>query len=173
MEVVPGPDDNLENRLIFLMEKYEKDLLRMCCVYLRDISLAEDAVQETFLKAYKNLKDFRGDSNEKTWLMRIAVNTCKDMRRGAWFRFVDRRVSLERLPEPSVPSSNASVELTLEVMRLPRKLMEVVLLYYYQGMKASEVAQVLSISRPAVSQRLKKARRLLHDALEGGHEDEQ
>ena len=79
MEVVPGPDDNLENRLIFLMEKYEKDLLRMCCVYLRDISLAEDAVQETFLKAYKNLKDFRGDSNEKTWLMRIAVNTCKDM----------------------------------------------------------------------------------------------
>lgn len=173
MEVVLGPDDNLENRLISLMEKYEKDLLRMCCVYLRDISLAEDAVQETFLKAYKNLKDFRGDSNERTWLMRIAVNTCKDMRRGAWFRFVDRRVSLERLPEPSVPSSNASVELTLEVMRLPRKLMEVVLLYYYQGMKASEVAQVLSISRPAVSQRLKKARRLLHDALEGGHEDEQ
>ena len=173
MEVVSGPDDNLENRLIFLMEKYEKDLLRMCCVYLRDISLAEDAVQETFLKAYKNLKDFRGDSNEKTWLMRIAVNTCKDMRRGAWFRFVDRRVSLERLPEPSVPSSNASVELTLEVMRLPRKLMEVVLLYYYQGMKASEVAQVLSISRPAVTQRLKMARLLLHDALEGGHEDEQ
>lgn len=172
MEVVTGPDNNLEKRLIFLMEKYEKDLLRMCCVYLRDISLAQDAVQETFLKAYKHLDDFRGDCNEKTWLMRIAVNTCKDIRRNAWFRFVDHRVSLEKLPEPSVPSSNASVELTLEVMRLPRKLMEVVLLYYYQGMKTSEIAQALGISRPAVSQRMKKARGLLHDALKGGHEDE-
>lgn len=51
---------------------YEKDLLRLCCMYLRDVTLAEDAVQETFLKAYRHLPSFHGDSSPKTWLVRTA-----------------------------------------------------------------------------------------------------
>ena len=57
----------------------------MCCVYLRDASMAEDAVQETFLKAYRALDSFKGDSSEKTWLYSIAMNVCRDMRRLAWY----------------------------------------------------------------------------------------
>lgn len=56
-----------------LMQMYEKDILNLCCMLLHDIALAEDAVQETFFKAYKGLDAFRGDSAEKTWLMRIAI----------------------------------------------------------------------------------------------------
>ena len=172
MEVVPAPDSILEEHLIRLMEQYEKDLLRMCCVYLQDRSLAEDAVQETFLKAYKGLGSFCGDSSEKTWLMSIAINTCKNMRRNAWFRFVERRVSLECLPLPAPGAQTRSVVLTREVMRLPRGQQEVILLYYYQGMKVREIAQALAISSPAVSKRLKQARSRLHFALEGGVENE-
>ena len=62
-----------------LMAQYGTALLRMCCLYLRDYSLAEDAVQETFLKAYARLDTFRGDCSEQTWLMKIAINTCRDM----------------------------------------------------------------------------------------------
>jgi RNA polymerase sigma-70 factor (ECF subfamily) len=168
MEVVLGPGSNREERLNHMVAQYEKDLLRMCSVYLRDISLAQDAVQETFLRAYKSLSEFRGDSGEKTWLTRIAMNVCKDFRRSAWFRFVDRRVTLDQLPIPSAPPSSEHITLTTEIMRLPRKQMEVVLLHYYQGMKIQEIAQGLGISPPSVSERLNKAKSRLHDALEGG-----
>ncbi len=172
MEVVKGPDSIREEALTGLMLQYEKDVLGMCCLYLHDLLLAEDATQETFLKAYKGLTEFRGECSEKTWLMRIAINTCKDMRRNAWFRLVDRRMILEQLPVPSTPPSEESTLLTTEVANLPGKYREVVLLYYYQRMKLHEVAQILGVSIPAVSKRLKQARRKLHLALEGGCEDE-
>ena len=173
MEVVKSSDNTLEQRLIHLMEQYEKDLLRMCCVYLQDRTLAEDAVQETFLKAYQGLAAFRGDCTEKTWLMRIAMNTCKNMRRNAWFRFVEQRITLEKLPSPAPYAETDSIMLTQEVMRLPRRQQEVILLHYYQGLTGREIAQALGISGPAVSKRLKQARIRLHIAWEGGEDDDE
>ena len=65
-----------EDALIRLMRRYEKEVLKVCTVYLRDLTLAEDATQETFFKAFKAMDRFQGGSSEKTWLMRIAINTC-------------------------------------------------------------------------------------------------
>ena len=104
--------------------------------------------------------------------MRIAINTCKDMRKSAWHRFVDRRVTLDSLPEPAAPRTRKSEEITTEIMRLPRRLMEATLLYYYQGMTLEEIAQATGVSAPAVSKRLKAARNKLRAALEGGFSDE-
>ncbi len=102
----------------------------MCYAILRDEELAKDAVQETFLKAYQAMGAFREDCSEKTWLTRIAVNTCRDMRRSAWFRHVNGRLTLEDLPELTVQVEEDRVELTLAIMHLPQKLKEVTLLYY-------------------------------------------
>ena len=124
---IQGPDKR-EERLNQLVTLYERDLLRMCFVYLHDAALAEDAVQETFLKAYKALPSFREEASEKTWLMRIAINTCKDLRRGGWFRYVNRNVSLDSLPAPLQDPTGEDNLLTMEIMRLPRKQMEVILL---------------------------------------------
>ena len=167
MEVVQGPDSNLEEQLERMVWEYEKDLLRTCCAYLRDAALAQDAVQETFLRAYKRLSAFRGDCTEKTWLMHIAMNVCKDFRKSAWYRFVDRRVSLEHLSIPTAPPSLEQITLTSEIMKLPRKHMEVVLLYYYQDLNTREIADVLKITPAAVSDRLNKARSRLRVSLRG------
>lgn len=75
MEFVKGPNNSHEEMLAHMVAQYEVMLLRTCYMYLHDQGLAEDATQETFLKAYKALDSFRGDSSEKTWLMRIAMNT--------------------------------------------------------------------------------------------------
>ena len=160
-----------EARLSELMLRYEKDVLRLCCAILRDASLAEDAVQETFIKAYRSLDRFRGESEEKTWLIRIAINACRDMRRSAWFRFMDRRVSLEALPEPVAQPLPENELLALAVMRLPRRELEAVLLRYDQGMQVREIAQALGVSPSAVSQRLKRAHAQLRQELEGGESD--
>ncbi len=77
MSVVTGPDNQREEKISSLVRLYEKDLLRTCCVYLRDRDMAQDAVQETFLKAYKALDSFRSESTEKTWLYSIAFNVCR------------------------------------------------------------------------------------------------
>lgn len=167
MSMVKDPDMRRKEKLSRLMERYEKDLLRMCCVYLRDASMAEDAVQESFLKAYRALDGFRGECQEKTWLYGIAVNVCHDMRRTAWFRYVDRRIDFDRLPIPAKPASDVSIALMTEVMRLPAKCMEVVWLYYYEDMTQNEIGQLLGISAPAVCGRLGKAKQMLRSALEG------
>ena len=150
-----------------LVAQNQEKLLRTCYLYLRDRQLAEDAVQETFLKAYRSLPSFRGDSGEKTWLMRIAVNTCRDLYRSEWFRHMDRRVIPEELPESGVPFTCREESLIVEVMRLPRRLREATLLYYYHGMDEREIAEALGVSRSAVSDRLSRARRKLKELLEG------
>lgn len=155
-----------------LMLAYKDSLLRMCYVYLKDVSLAEDVVQETFIKAYQRYADFRGDSSEKTWLMRIAMNTCNDMRRSKWFRWMDRSVTPDTLPPAMCAFEPDDENLIFDVMALPPKLKAVILLFYYQGMTADEVAQSLHIAKPTVYQRLNRAQALLKCLLEGGHEGE-
>ncbi len=78
-----------DQAFVQLVETHGDSLLRMCCLYLNDRHLEEDAVQDTFVKAYRSLARFRGDCSEKTWLMRIAINTCKNYRRSPWHRWVD------------------------------------------------------------------------------------
>lgn len=153
-----------------LVSQNQDKLLRTCYLYLRDRQLAEDAVQETFLKAYRSLQAFRGDSSQKTWLTRIAINTCRDLYRSEWFRHMDRRVTPEDLPECGAPFSSREESLIVEVMRLPRRLREVTLLYYYHGMDERDIAEALGISRSAVSDRLSRARRKLKGMIEGRDE---
>ena len=58
-----------------LIDRHGDDILRLCLYYLGDRQLAEDAFQETFVKAWRRQDSFRGESSEKTWLSRIAANT--------------------------------------------------------------------------------------------------
>lgn len=163
--------DSREDRDAWLegaMEQYEESLLRMCFACLNDAALAEDAVQETFLKAYRALDRFRGDAEEKTWLLRIAINTCRDLRRSAWFRHVDRKVTLDGLGEPASAQewSEWDDPLTRAVMGLRPKYREAVLLCCYQGLTGQEAASVLKISRSAVMNRLRQAKAILRKELE-------
>ncbi len=155
-----------------LMREHGDSILRLCFVYLRDYHLAEDAMQETFLKAYRGFTGFRGDSGEKTWLTRIAINVCKDITKSAWMRRVNRGISLQDIPEPAAPPVEADDTLITAVMALPRKLKEAVLLFYYMGLPAGDVASALKVALPTVYKRLNKAQDLLRIQLEGWHETE-
>lgn len=62
------------DQLTRLMREHGDAIFRMCCLHLKDVQLAEDAAQETFLKAYRHLGSFRRDCSEKTWLTGIAIN---------------------------------------------------------------------------------------------------
>ncbi len=166
METVKGPDSK-ETRIERMVTLYQLPLLRLCIMYLHDEEQAKDAVQETFIKAYRNLDSFRNDASEKTWLTRIAINTCKNMYRSAWFRHMDRSVTLDMIAERPAPADEHDDELTTAIMNLPVKLREAALICWLQGMTYDEAADMLGISRQAVGSRLNRARRKLRFAMEG------
>ena len=165
MERIKAPDPDLEQIFTELVSSHQTSLLRMCYLNLHDTGLAEDAVQETFVKAYRALPGFRGECSMKTWLMRIAINTCRDMQRGSWLKHISRTVSLDQLAEPSESFSEDALAVNIEIARLPVKLRETVLLYYYQNMKIEEVADALGIGVSSASERLKRAKEKLRTAL--------
>ncbi|MBQ8161832.1 MAG: sigma-70 family RNA polymerase sigma factor [Clostridia bacterium] len=173
MGMIQAPNQTPADRLDRMVQLYEKDLLRICCVYLRDRIAAEDVVQETFLKAFKSMDSFRGDSSEKTWLTTIAINCCRDYRRSAWYRYIDRRISLDQLSfMASASPSDEHIALTMAIMKLKPKYMEVVLLYFYEGYRIKEIAKMLNLTEAAVSSRIHKAKQKLRTELEGGEGDE-
>ncbi|MBR0464614.1 MAG: sigma-70 family RNA polymerase sigma factor [Clostridia bacterium] len=167
-------EDQLDSRSVIdrLMEQYGTSLLRMSVLYLKDADLAQDAVQETFLKAYRHLNDYRGESSEKTWLTTICVNTCRDMLRTAWFRH-HSRIDIDTLPERPVDFVLPDNTVINEVMRLPVKYREAVLLRYYEGLKLKEVASALQLSEGKVRSRLSKANSILRNRLKEWYYDEE
>ena len=169
-----GPVCNTEEMFDRLVTEYEMPLKRICFMYLRDMALAEDAVQETFLKIYRGLADFRGGSSMKTWVIRIGINTCRDMMRSAWHRHTDRSVNPEDLQIPADDNCDGEEAEALgkAILRLPARYKDVILLYYYQDMNQEEIAEALKTSVSSVSRRLKHAREKLRDVLKGGQDDE-
>ena len=172
MHAVKDPGCERKETFEHMVAEWQLPLLRLCFVQLHDKALAEDAVQETFLKAYRGIDSFRGESSVKTWLTRIAINTCRDMQRGGWIRHIDRRVTPDMLPEAVFRPDESRTELTLAVMNLPQKHRSAIMLYYYHDMDTREIGKVLGISQSSVSNRLKKGRDLLKKMLEGGDHNE-
>lgn len=151
-----------------LIDQYGDDIFRLCTAYLGDRQLAEDAFQETFLKAWKARERFRGESSEKTWLSSIAVNTCRDMLRSGWFRMRRRSQPIDQLLDlPSDASEPLESPVRAAVLNLPGRYREVILLYYDQNLKLNEIASLLHLPLNTVSTRLRRARMQLQKTLKG------
>ena len=163
-----GRSEELEN----LMELYGNEIKRFCTLQLRDPFQAEDAAQDTFVKAWKALDTFRNESSQKTWLMHIAVNTCRDYQRTGWFRHMDRRIVPEDLPEQSREDEVPDGEVTEAIRSLPTKLRTMILLRYYEGLSLKETAAAAGISLATAKRQISKANQLLHERLEGWYTDE-
>ena len=156
-----------EDALIRLMEVYGDSVKRLCCVYLRELGAAEDAAQDTFVKAYEHIGELMDGTvrAEKAWLMRIAVNTCKDVLRSSWLRRIDRRRPIEELPLCAPSGHEESLAVTQAVASLPPRLKEIVLLHYYQDMSLKACAQALGVSAATATRRLQQAQDRLRRQL--------
>ena len=153
-------------RIEELIDLYGGGILRLCTLYLGDRQLAEDAFQETFVKAWKKWNDFRGESSVKTWLICIAVNTCKDILRSGWFRTMRRSRPVEELFDLAADGDlQEETAVRDAVLRLPGVYREVILLYYDQEMRIREIAKALCLSENTVSTRLRRARALIEREL--------
>lgn len=168
MAAVLGPYSAEDERFTQMVTQYQGALLRMCYLYLHDRTAAQDAVQETFLKAYRHFDSFREESKERTWLMSIAINTCRDMNRSAWLRHVERRITPEDMVIAVQPQDEDALALAEAIRRLPARHRDVILLYYYQDMTIKEVAEALHAAPSTILKRLNQAKDKLKTLLDEG-----
>ena len=154
-----------QEEMFRLMEAYSPSLVGMCTLLLRDPDLAQDVVQETFIRAWQKGNIRR--ETEKAWLSRVALNLCRDEYRSRWFRHVDRRFTPEDMPIPA-DAPQMDSDLLDSVHRLPAREREVIVMHYWNDMSPKEIAQMLKIDRATVFRRLARARKRLKLELEGG-----
>lgn len=131
---------------------------------------AEDAVQETFLKAQRSIAGFRGQSSFVTWTYRILINTCYDARRS---RMRKKEVANDDSedsprPEPRAPGSHPSLRMALEraLAGLTKHQRDVFLLYEVEGFHHAEIAGMLEITETASKNTLFQAKKNLRQVLE-------
>lgn len=161
---------NNKGKLESLIELYGNDVLRIATLYTQNPSTAEDIFQDVFLKVNKYLSTFQGKSSEKTWIVKITINTCRDYLKSSWRKKV---VSIENFNEASdntnydeniIDSEIASMVLK-EILLLPIKYKDVLILYYYKDFSTSEISNVLNIPEATVRTRMKRAREMLKEKL--------
>ncbi|HEX2945431.1 MAG TPA: sigma-70 family RNA polymerase sigma factor [Clostridia bacterium] len=174
----PGIEYTLtENELAALMDAYSNMLLRTAVLLLKDLRLAEDAVQETFLKFYAGYANYRGEAGIKTYLGRILVNECRQSRRRAWYRrnIPTPEFELELADESAetdIRSLHDRLSLTEALMKLNVGSREILLLHYYNGLTVREIADALGMPEGSVKSRLKRGRDRLRDILQEDFCDE-
>jgi RNA polymerase sigma-70 factor (ECF subfamily) len=131
---------------------------------------AEDAVQETFLKAQRSISTFRGQSSFVTWTYRILMNTCYDARRS---RLRKKEIASEdtespSFPEPRAAAAHPTLRIALEraLAKLTRHQRDVFLLYEVEGFRHAEISSILEITEAASKNTLFQAKRNLRSMLE-------
>lgn len=153
------------------VESYTEYLLKLSYLYVKDRQVAEDIVQEVFVKLYEKQGETLDLHNARAYLVQMTVNRCKDYFRSWQYRKVQVR-DLFRQNEQAAPVI-AEPHLIEEVLKLPLKYREVIILYYFDDYPIHQVATILTLPIGTVKTRLQKGRVLLKGILiEGGDEYE-
>lgn len=148
-----------------LYETYGTQLLRGAVILVKDISLAEDVIQEVFMAMYLNYDKFRKEAKISTYLYRIMINKCREKLRKKWYTLRVDMKSLENIKVSSHDDQESnivnSIDITEQICKLTRKYREVIVLYYYHGIPIKEISDILNISESNVKIRMKRGREKL------------
>ena len=150
-------------------QRWQDMVFRLALHQLGSYADADDAVQEVFLRLWRQKAPFESEEHLRRWLLRVTVNWCRDQLRSPWRQ---RRVdwdSLENQPAFETPEQG---ELYQAVMSLPEKYRTVLDLFYYEELSVREIGEVLGLSQSAVTTRLSRARKLLRERWEAWQDDE-
>lgn len=147
------------------LQTYGSTVRRICFMHLNNRSDVEDIFQEVFLKYALHDAAFESNDHERAWLLRVAINACKDYHKSFWRRRVS---SLEDADETHLSIADDNRDVLDAVLRLvPSKYRDVIYLHYYEGYKAAEIAAILGQKENTIYTWLTRAREQLKRTLGG------
>ena len=149
------------NRAVTL---YADMVRRICFMYLKNYEDVEDVFQEVFLKYILYEKIFESDAHEKAWLIRVAINACKDILRSPFHKKV---CSIEDIDLEPFYIQETEGELLSCIFCLPSKYRDVLYLFYYEGYSAVEIAEIMHKKVNTIYTWLDRARKALKEQLGG------
>ena len=163
---------DIDRDLAALIDEHAEAVFRVANGILHNPTQAEDAVQETMIKAWRSLPKFRGDSSMRSWILRIGHNTAISMLR----RRRDQVMAPADLPETiggTDPARSIAAMADLALMRQALDDMDelsrsVVVLREVEGLSYAEIANTLDVPISTVKTRLLRARQALQNVLEAG-----
>ncbi|MTI49499.1 RNA polymerase sigma factor [Sporosalibacterium faouarense] len=171
-----------QNKQVFaqLVDMYKNRIFSMAYKYTNDYIESQDLAQEIFLKVYKEIKGFKGNSKLSTWIYRVGVNTCLDWKRKksktklTSFDVLDEyldRMQIEELrdtdkePERKVIDLEKHKEIHKTIYEMSDIYKNVVIMYHFNDMSYEEIAEALDIPKKTVETRLYRARKILKNQL--------
>lgn len=143
---------------------YANPILRLCVTYSLTREDAQDICQEIFLKLLEQQKEFTDREHEKAYILKMAINACKNLLKRAGRRRVVPMEEAERIPAPEKDRH----ELMDLIRDLPEHYGAAVYLFYYEGYSLDEIAKLCSCTPAAARKRLSRSRKLLAKELEVG-----
>lgn len=144
-----------------IYERQHKRVYRLAMLYLQNVSDAEDAVQNIFIKYMEKEIAFKDESHEEAWFITVTRNYCKDQLRNFW----KRKVDFGEIPELTTqePEEDKMLE---KVLSLPAKYKEVIYLFYYEDYSVREISNLLGRNESTIQTQLATARKKLKKQLE-------
>jgi len=150
------------NEVAEIYKRQVKTVYRVCFTYMKNISEAEDATADTFVKMIKSAPVFKSEEHEKAWLIITAVNVCKDFLKH-WWR---KRKSFEDHYETLETKESFEIDgVTDAVLGLPDKYKSVIYLYYFEGYTSVQISEMLQKPQSTIRNYLHEARTILRERL--------
>ena len=144
-----------------LIDENKLNIYRVARGMLREEQDIEDAIQNTIIKAYSNIKTLKKNEYYRTWLIKILINECNMILRNN-----KRTVAIDSITDTRQESDNLKdLDLTNTVNSLSEDLREVIVLFYFEDMNQKDIAKLLNIPEGTVKSRLTRARKRLYEVL--------
>ena len=156
-----------EQEVCQAIRRHADRVRRLCLLHLKNEADTEDIFQTVFLKYTLSDKVFDSEEHEKAWIIRVTINTCRDLLRNM-FR---RAVSLDDISEQAAAMPPDHREVLEAVLALPQKYRTVIYLHYYEEYSAPQIGQMLHKNVNTIYTLLSRGRNLLREKL-GGDEHE-
>ena len=142
-----------------ILDEFSTMVYRLAFSRTKNIYDAQDITQEVFMKLMNCGKTFESDEHLKAWLIRVTINSSKNLLTSAWFR------KITPLEDNLVTYIKEDSEVYKYVLDLPKKYRTVIHLFYYEGFKTQEIADILAVKEGTIRSQLSRARDILRDSM--------